>query len=136
MFVSIEIQSRSKMDIIDITAEVQRAVKAQGIEEGICFVFCPHTTAGIILNENYDPTVEQDIATVLAQMVPEGLNYRHGEGNAPSHIRSVLVGSDHFMFVREGRLHLGQWQGVFLAEFDGPRRRRIWIKAVGDLCSG
>lgn len=136
MFARIEIQTRNKVDFIEITAEVQQAVTDKAIDEGICFVYCPHTTAGIVLNENWDPTVEQDVTLLLEHMVPENLAFRHEEGNSPSHIKSILVGSDHFIFVQEQRLQLGQWQGIFLAEFDGPRRRTIWIKVVPDAASG
>ncbi len=136
MFVQIEIQSRSKVDLIDVTAEVQKAVAKKEVSEGICFIFCPHTTAGIVLNENWDPTVEQDIAMVLDRIAPENLPYRHAEQNSPGHIKSVLVGSDHFIFIDKGRLKMGNWQGIFLAEFDGPRRRTLWIKVVSDVASG
>ena len=136
MFARLEIQTRNKVDFIEITAEVQQAVNEKSIDEGICFVYCPHTTAGIVLNENWDPTVEKDVTILLKHMVPEDLPFRHEEGNSPSHIKSILVGSDHFIFVQEQRLQLGQWQGIFLAEFDGPRRRTIWIKIVPDAASG
>lgn len=136
MFVKIEIQTHSKVDIIDITEIVQQAVTAESVDEGVCFVYCPHTTAGIILNENWDPTVEQDVAMLLAHIVPENLPYQHSEGNSTAHIKSLLVGSDHFIFVQEKQLQLGRWQGIFFAEFDGPRRRTIWVKVVRDATSG
>ncbi len=136
MFVKIEIQTRSKVDFIDITEHVQHAVTAEDVDEGICFVYCPHTTAGIVLNENWDPTVEQDVTMLLAHIIPEDLPYRHSEGNSTPHIKSILVGSDHFIFVQEQKLQLGQWQGIFLAEFDGPRHRTVWIKVVPDAASG
>jgi secondary thiamine-phosphate synthase enzyme len=136
MFTRIEIQTRSKVDLIDITASVQQAVTDESVDEGVCFVYCPHTTAGIVLNENWDPTVESDVAMLLAHIVPEDLPYQHSEGNSTSHIKSILVGSDHFIFVQEKQLQLGRWQGIFFAEFDGPRRRTIWIKVVRDAASG
>ncbi len=132
MFVKIEAQTRSKVDLIDITERVRTAIAEAGVTEGICFLFCPHTTAGLVLNENWDPTVEQDIAMVLDRLAPQEMPYRHMEGNSPAHIKAVLVGSDHFIFIRNGDLHLGHWQGIFLAEFDGPRRRNIWVKLVSD----
>ena len=128
MFTQIEIQTRSKVDLIDITGDVQRALDETGVAEGICFLFCPHTTAGLVLNENWDPTVETDVALVLDRMVPEGLPYRHSEGNSPGHVKSVLVGTNHFVFIQKHKLQLGTWQGIFFAEFDGPRRRKVWIK--------
>ncbi|MGC9467629.1 MAG: secondary thiamine-phosphate synthase enzyme YjbQ [Anaerolineae bacterium] len=132
MFVKIEIQTRSKVDLIDITDRIKEALAEIDIGEGICFLYCPHTTAGIFLNENWDPTVENDVAMVLNRIVPDDLPYRHAEGNSPAHIKSILVGNDHFIFLHDHELQLGQWQGVFLAEFDGPRHRRIWLKVVGD----
>ncbi len=130
MFKQIEIQTRTKVDLLDITAEIEHAIAEMPIEEGVCFLFCPHTTAGIVLNENWDPTVERDLAMALERMVPEGLPYTHSEGNSPAHVKSVLLGSDHFIIVAQHRLQLGQWQGVFFAEFDGPRRRHIWIRVM------
>lgn len=132
MFMQIEIQTSSKVDLVDITGDVQRALDETGVAEGICFLFCPHTTAGLVLNENWDPTVETDVAMVLDRMVPEGLPYRHSEGNSPGHVKSVLVGADHFVFIQKHKLQLGTWQGIFFAEFDGPRRRKVWIKVNGD----
>ena len=136
MFRKIEIATRAKVDFIDITAEIQRAVQDADVDEGMCFIYCPHTTAGIVLNENWDPDVENDVAMLLERIAPEGLPYRHSEGNSTAHIKSVLLGSDHFIFVQGGRLSMGQWQGIFLAEFDGPRRRTVWIRVVGDADSG
>lgn len=130
MFKQIEIQTRTKVDLLDITADIQRAITEMPVQEGVCFLFCPHTTAGIVLNENWDPTVERDLAMVLEHMVPEGLPYTHGEGNSPAHVKSVLLGSDHFIIITQHQLQLGQWQGVFFAEFDGPRRRHIWIRVI------
>ena len=136
MFVKIETQTRSKVDLVDITEKVQEAIDQEGVTEGICFVYCPHTTAGVVLNENWDASVERDIAMVLDRMVPEDLSYSHREGNAPAHIKAVPVGDDHFIFVHQGKLQMGQWQGIFLAEFDGPRRRTLWVKVVSDADSG
>lgn len=136
MFIKIEIATRAKVDFIDITAEIQQVVQEAAVDEGVCFIYCPHTTAGIVLNENWDPDVESDVAMLLARIAPEGLPYRHSEGNSTAHIKSVLLGSDHFVFVQERRLQMGQWQGIFLAEFDGPRRRSVWVKIVQDAARG
>jgi secondary thiamine-phosphate synthase enzyme len=132
MYFKLNVQTRSKMDLIDVTDRVREAIAESGVQEGICFLYCPHTTAGIILNENWDPTVESDIAMILDRMVPAGLPYRHTESNSPAHIKSLLVGSDHFVFIQSGELQMGQWQGIFLAEFDGPRHRDFWVKIVSD----
>ena len=136
MFKKIEIQTRNKVDLIDITDRIQDAIREKQISEGVCFVYCPHTTAGIVLNENWDTDVEKDLAMVLGKIVPDDLPYRHGEGNSPAHIKSVLVGSDHFIFVQNGQLQMGRWQGVFLAEFDGPRHRTVWVKIQSEATSG
>ncbi len=119
-------QSRA---MLDITSQVQRAVQESGVREGVCFVFCPHTTAALALNENWDPTVEQDALLALQTMVP-ALPYRHTEGNSPAHIQSLLLGNSHAILVEHGQLKLGTWQGIFLVEFDGPRQRRVWVKVV------
>ncbi len=136
MFVQIEVQSRNKVDFLDITEQVQSAISETDVQEGICFLYCPHTTAGIVLNENWDPSVEKDLAMLLDRMVPQGLSYRHGEGNSPAHIKSVLVGTEHFIFIRQGRLKMGRWQGIFFADFDGPRHRKVWLRVVRDEDSG
>lgn len=129
-FIQLEFQTRAKVDWLDITAEVQRVVAQQEIANGICFLFCPHTTAGLTLNENWDPDVRRDISLVLDRLAPESLAYAHEEGNSPGHAKATLVGNDHFVFVQGGRLQLGTWQGIYLAEFDGPRRRRVWVRVL------
>ncbi|MFP4395996.1 MAG: secondary thiamine-phosphate synthase enzyme YjbQ [Anaerolineales bacterium] len=136
MFKKIEIQTRNKVDLIDITDRIQDAIREKQVSEGVCFVYCPHTTAGIVLNENWDTDVEKDLAMVLNKIAPDDLPYRHGEGNSPAHIKSVLVGSDHFIFIQNGQLQMGRWQGVFLAEFDGPRHRTVWVKVQTEATSG
>ncbi|MCJ7549150.1 MAG: secondary thiamine-phosphate synthase enzyme YjbQ, partial [Anaerolineae bacterium] len=120
MFAKIDVQTRSKIDLLDITDRIKQAVAETGIADGICFLYCPHTTAGLVLNENWDPNVESDVSMLLGHMVPDDLPYQHGEGNSPAHIKAVLVGTDHFIFVHNNDLQMGQWQGIFLAEFDGP----------------
>lgn len=135
MFTKLMIQTRHKVDFIDITAKMQQAVTQKGVAEGICYIYCPHTTAGLVLNENWDPAVEQDIAMLLTRMVPDQAPYRHAEGNSPAHIKSILLGSEHFIFVQGRQLQMGTWQGVFLAEFDGPRTRVVWVKVLGDVAS-
>ncbi len=126
----IEVTTQSRKEFRDITPQVQEAVRRSGVREGVCYLFCPHTTAGLTVNENYDPTVRQDISAVLDQLAPERFPYRHTEGNADAHVKTTVVGSHLVLFVSDGRLVLGTWQGVFLAEFDGPRRRRVLVKVV------
>ncbi len=130
--VQIEVNTRRRQEFQDITAEVQRIIRENGFQDGLCYLFCPHTTAGLTLNENWDPTVRQDIGMVLDELVPQRPDFRHREGNSPAHIKTSLVGSSLTLFVEEGKLLLGTWQGVFLAEFDGPRRRRVLVKLLSD----
>lgn len=127
---TIEISTQSRQEFRDITPQVQDVIRRSGVREGLCYLFCPHTTAGLTLNENWDPTVRHDIGLALDALVPDRPDFRHAEGNAPAHIKTALVGSQLTLFVSEGRLVLGSWQGVFLAEFDGPRRRRVLVKVV------
>ncbi|HET90427.1 MAG TPA: YjbQ family protein [Chloroflexi bacterium] len=114
----------------DITAQVQQAVANSGVQEGICLVFCPHTTAGVTLNENWDPAVRQDMGVGLDAISPPRSQYRHGEDNSPAHIKCSLVGASQCVPISASRLLLGRWQGIYLAEFDGPRRRQIIITAL------
>lgn len=127
---TLDISTAQVRAMLDITAQVQRAVSESGVRSGICFVFCPHTTAALVLNENWDPTVEQDALLALQTMIPTQLPYRHAEGNSPAHIASLLLGNSHAILVDNGQLKLGSWQGIFLVEFDGPRRRKVWVKVV------
>jgi secondary thiamine-phosphate synthase enzyme len=116
--------------MVDITSQVQQTVRRSGITEGICYVYVPHTTAGLTLNENADPTVRSDVIKALDKMVPWRGDYDHTEGNAAAHIKTSLMGSSHFVLVLGGQLRLGTWQGIYLAEFDGPRSRKVWVKVV------
>jgi secondary thiamine-phosphate synthase enzyme len=130
----INIRTRARTDFQDVTGKVQEIVEAAGLLSGLCYVFVPHTTAGITVNEHADPSVVEDIASQLETMVPERAGYRHAEGNAAAHIKASLLGSSETLLVENGRLVLGTWQGIFLCEFDGPRNRTILVKCVrGDL---
>jgi len=128
---TIEIRTRAREEFVDLTAEVERALAASGITSGVCVVTVPHTTAGIMVNENADPDVRADLAMVLRKIVPDTLPYTHGEGNSPAHVKAALVGSSVTLIVEGGRLKLGTWQGVFFCEFDGPRTRQTWVQVVG-----
>jgi len=127
---TIHVQSRSQTEFIDITDRVQAAVMQMGCSDGVCHVYVPHTTAGMTINENADPTVQQDILTILNTMVPDKHPYLHREGNSPAHIRASLIGSSVTVFVESGGLLLGTWQGIYFCEFDGPRTRRVCIKTM------
>jgi secondary thiamine-phosphate synthase enzyme len=126
----INVRSKSRNEFIDITEMVQEVVKEAGITKGICYLYVPHTTAGITINEGADPSVQRDIVNALSRLVPHEMNYFHREGNADAHIKTTLVGSSLNVIVEEGKLLLGTWQSVFFCEFDGPRHRRIAIKFI------
>ena len=115
---------------IDITGQVRKNVAAGSVQNGLCQVFVPHTTAGVTINENADPDVVTDMLAALKQMVPD-LAYRHGEGNSPAHVKSSLVGCSLTIPIADGRLCLGTWQGIYFCEFDGPRTRQVWVQLVG-----
>ena len=126
---SFEISTTSRAQMVDITARVREVVRRAGVPEGVCIVYVPHTTAGITVNESADPAVAADILDHLEKLVPRG-GYRHREGNADSHIKASLVGFSLTLPVEGGDISLGTWQGVFLCEFDGPRRRRVEVKVI------
>ncbi len=121
----IRVSTKSRTELVDITSQVQDAVRESGVLDGICHVYVPHTTAGITINENADPSVRQDILMELNKMVPFEDNYKHLEGNAAAHIKASIVGSSETILVEGGRLLLGTWQGIFFCEFDGARNRRV-----------
>jgi len=124
----INVRSKSRIEFIDITGMVQDVVKEVGVMSGVCYLYVPHTTAGIIINEGADPSVQRDIQDALSRLAPQEMNYFHREGNADAHIKSSIVGTSVNVVVDEGRLLLGTWQSIFFCEFDGPRHRRIAIK--------
>ncbi len=126
----IEIKTKARNELVDITQQVAKVVEEAGIAEGICVVVIPHTTAGVTINENADPSVKTDIIAKLAELVPAGDRYHHQEGNADAHIKAALVGTSESLVVRGGTLALGTWQGVFFCEFDGPRTRQVWVRVM------
>lgn len=115
----------SRMEFVDITARVQEEVTRSGIGAGICYLFNPHTTAGLTINEGADPAVRDDIVTALKKIIPFDHPYKHMEGNSPAHIMASLMGSSVTIFVENNRLVLGTWQKIFFCEFDGPRSRKV-----------
>jgi len=121
---TISVDTSAKEEFLDLTPLVEALVGQSGIQNGICHLFCLHTTAGLTVNENYDPDVKRDALAALGRMVPQSAGYRHAEGNSPAHVKAMLMGASLSLPVTAGRLQLGRWQGVFLAEFDGPRRAR------------
>jgi len=128
MLSRLSIRTHSQSELMDITPLVRDIVHKSKIESGVCYIFVPHTTAGITVNENADPSVKQDILSELDKLVPWRGDYTHLEGNAAAHIKASLLGSAEMIPVEDGDLVLGTWQRVFFAEFDGPRRREVWIK--------
>ena len=115
---------------IDLTGQVRKIVASGNVQNGLCQIFVPHTTAGVTINENADPDVVTDMLAALGKMVPD-LPYRHSEGNSPAHVKSSLVGCSIMVTISEGRLCLGTWQGIYFCEFDGPRTRKVWVQLVG-----
>ena len=124
------VKTERRTQLLDVTAKVQQAVAAARVSKGICYLYVPHTTAGIAINECADPDVARDIEGALDRLIPKTGPYRHGEGNSDSHIKSVLVGGSQLVPVEDGRLALGRWQGIFFCEFDGPRERKLMVKTV------
>ncbi|PKO24208.1 MAG: hypothetical protein CVU38_00200 [Chloroflexi bacterium HGW-Chloroflexi-1] len=127
---TLQIATPAGSALVDITGAVQGSVDKLRVNEGLCAVFVPHTTAGLTLNENWDPDVQHDILLTLNDLVRPDPRHRHSEGNSPAHIKAALMGNSLTLIVSGGRLQLGTWQGVYLAEFDGPRRRQVWVKVV------
>ena len=126
----INVKSKSRNEFIDITEMVQDAVKDSGVKNGICYLYVPHTTAGITINEGADPSVKRDILNALSRLIPHEMNYAHREGNADAHIKSTIVGSSVNVIIDDGKIILGTWQSIFFCDFDGPRHRRIAIKFI------
>ncbi|MGA1869697.1 MAG: secondary thiamine-phosphate synthase enzyme YjbQ [bacterium] len=123
----VSVKSRTHEELIDITHTVNEIVKKSHITKGICYIYTPHTTAAITINENADPDVKNDILRGLSHLKFENVNFLHKEGNSPSHIKSSLFGCSEIVFIDQGKLQLGTWQGVYFCEFDGPRTRKVMV---------
>ena len=130
MIERLHVRTSAKTDLVDITGAIQGVVQRTGIKDGLCFIFVPHTTAAVTINENADPSVPKDILMELNKIVPFEDRYQHMEGNSAAHIKASLVGFSQMVFVESGRLVLGTWQGIFFCEFDGPRSREVYVKVV------
>jgi secondary thiamine-phosphate synthase enzyme len=126
----LRVKTERRTQLIDVTREVERAVEKAGVSAGICCIYVPHTTAGVMIDEHFDPDVATDLEGVFERMVPKSGPYRHSEGNSDSHAKAALAGTSQMIFVEDGKLALGRWQGVFFCEFDGPRERKLWVKVV------
>jgi secondary thiamine-phosphate synthase enzyme len=129
---TLTVKTDRRTQLVDVTAQVQKAVATSGVESGMCYLYVPHTTAAITINEGADPDVARDVEGTLDRLIPKTGPYRHNEGNSDSHVKAVLVGASQTIFVQGGKLVLGRWQGIFFCEFDGPRERRLDVKVVRD----
>jgi len=132
MLHKIDLKTRYRVEFQDVTARVRDIVANSRVMDGLCYIFVPHTTAGIMINEHADPAVVEDIAAQLDAMAPQHKNYRHTAGNAPAHIKASILGDSRTLFIENGELVLGTWQGIFFAEFDGPRSRSVFVKIIAD----
>jgi secondary thiamine-phosphate synthase enzyme len=130
MMQTFQVKTSSRTEMIDITRSVQEAVRKSDVEEGICMIFVPHTTAAVTINENADPSVSQDILMELNKIVPFEDRYRHTEGNSPAHVKASLMGPSLSVAIESGKIILGTWQGIFFCEFDGPRNRKVYVKVI------
>jgi secondary thiamine-phosphate synthase enzyme len=126
------VKTERRTQLVDVTERVQRAVAQAGVASGVCHIYVPHTTAGVLINEHADPDVARDVEATLDRLVPRGGAYRHSEGNSDSHVKATLVGTSQIVFIENGKLALGRWQGIFFCEFDGPRERKILVRVSAD----
>lgn len=133
MLSKLNLRTKSRTELIDVTREVQQVLMESKIQSGICSIFVPHTTAGITINEDADPSVVQDILKELNKIIPFQDNYAHLEGNSAAHIKSSVVGASLSVIIENGRLLLGTWQGIYFCEFDGPRHRQLWVKVLKEV---
>jgi secondary thiamine-phosphate synthase enzyme len=129
---TIHLKTSRRTELHDVTQEIAEAVRESGCTDGVCHLYVPHTTAGILINEGDDPAVARDIEATLDRLIPHNGGYKHAEGNADSHIKTALIGTSETLWIENGRLSLGRWQAVFFAEFDGPRAREFRVKIVPD----
>ncbi len=124
------ISTRRREELVDITSLIQERIRDRGWRDGLVYIYCPHTTGAITINESADPSVARDIISTLSKLIPHKGDYTHLEGNSDAHIKSSLVGCSEVVFIEGGKLILGTWQGIFFAEFDGPRKRKVYLKFV------
>jgi secondary thiamine-phosphate synthase enzyme len=129
---TLSVKTDRRTQVVDVTPQVQNAVSASNVADGICYLYVPHTTAAITINECADPDVARDVEGALDRLIPATGPYRHSEGNSDSHVKAVLVGASQTVFVHGGKLALGRWQGIFFCEFDGPRNRKLHVKVIED----
>jgi secondary thiamine-phosphate synthase enzyme len=129
---TLKVKTTRRTQLVNVTAQVRQAVEESRAVDGVCYVYVPHTTAAIMINECADPDVASDLESAFDRLIPFEGPYRHAEGNSDSHMKSVLVGASQTIFVEGGKLKLGRWQGVFFCEFDGPRDRHLQVKVISE----
>jgi secondary thiamine-phosphate synthase enzyme len=129
---TLKVRTDRRTQLLEVTDQVQEALSKSKVSSGVCYVFVPHTTAAVMINECADPDVASDLEGAFDRLVPFEGPYRHAEGNSDSHMKSVLVGASQVVFVEQGKLQLGRWQGIFFCEFDGPRERHLQLRIVAD----
>jgi len=129
---TLRVKTNRRTQFVDITREVEEAVRESDVKSGVCYVYVPHTTAGVAINEHADPDVASDVEGIFDRLIPHKGPYQHVEGNTDSHMKAILTGTSQIVFIDNGKLALGTWQGIFLCEFDGPRQRTVQIKIVSD----
>jgi len=128
----LRVKTSRRTELVNITAQVAKMIAGSGVQEGVCQIYVPHTTAGVIINGGYDPDVVRDLEATLDRLVPRDAGYRHAEGNSDSHIKVALVSTSQTVFVEAGRPALGRWQAIFFCEFDGPREREVFVRVSRD----
>ncbi len=128
--IKIEVPTKKRAELIDVTSKIESVLNKENISQGLCVVYCPHTTAALTINENADPCVKNDILNHLEELVPSDKNYTHLEGNSDGHIKASLLGFSRTIIVDKGKLVLGTWQGIYFCEFDGPRNRKIYLEII------
>ena len=129
---TLRVKTNRRTQFVDITRDVEQAVRESDVKSGVCHVYVPHTTAGVVINEHADPDVASDVEGIFDRLIPHKGPYRHAEGNTDSHMKAILTGTSQSVFIENGKLTLGTWQGIFLCEFDGPRQRTVFVKIAPD----
>lgn len=128
MFQDFRVETTQRITMVDITDDIVSCIRTSKVRQGLACIFCPHTTAAILINENCDPSVQTDITNTLNRLIPHNAGYAHKEGNADAHAKAAVIGSSRMLFIEDGKPVLGKWQGIFLCEFDGPRTREVRVK--------
>ena len=130
MIEKISVSTHHRTELCDITTQIKQIIDKKKVSDGVLHIFCPHTTAALTINENCDPSVQSDISNTLNKLIPANAGYEHAEGNADAHVKSTITGSSQTLFVENGSISFGTWQGIYLCEFDGPRTREVWVKII------